>query len=474
MSQDLSNFKPSDSRKLLTELGDESTTPDRIKSILKIFNNFISDNTDIALELLGCRIVENLIELYDSAKGRTFRGQIASILSLLSFEGNENVEKNISDITLTALSNIFLRSDSSVFLQCLTGMRSITTNTTPSSSSAPFSSSTPSSSAPPTPPRNYLSVSSSAVVLERAAALLSSSAVKERVKVDLMDELLQLVDAGVMNEAAEFAEWRSSGERGGGGGGGGEAKKDDSSIPAARFVKAFEAFALVIKGISLVDKKSVLRSAAEVMYKSIQEKKFFPTLVTVSLVKPEPEKKTNANFPLKFLPNPSASFVTNSGSKLTWNGQGHKSFFVEPDITRDIYKVVFECNGVSFGGNGPFLGLAASNRLDAIASSHLFVNGACMIWNSYISINGKNIVNHNFFPSSGKATIGLELDADKHVLYFFVNNTQIPYTVTKVASSVHFGVSDYTTGNSIEIKSLAKLTTPSINAYMACNQIGWE
>lgn len=265
-----------------------------------------------------------------------------------------------------------------------------------------------------------------------------------------------------MNEAAEFVGWRNS--RGGGGGGGGGGSCNGDIIPATlRFTKAFEAFSAAIKEISSSQKKSVLSSATRDTYQSIQQNSFFPTFVLLTNV--------CVDLPLRFLANSAASHVTNLGSKLLWNSQCYASFFVDPEISNGLYKMIIESDG-QYNGNCHVLGLAVKNLISTKAKSNFDDAGGCFICDDRIGCGGSTLVSNKFYQN-GKVTLGLELDADKHVAYFFVNDKQVPCCVTNVPA-VYFGVTGYYSGLAIELKSFTKLSAPSVSSSLSCTQYGWK
>lgn len=463
----LKDFRNSDIKPALADLSKESTSPDKIKTILKTLWNGAAENRDFGGAILASEAIETLVNLYNSERGNKFKGQIVSILVMLVPDGRET-DVCLSDITVTALSGIFLKSDLDVFLQCLSGIKIM-------SSSCFSSSSLPSPSVPDA--IHFLSVMSSALILEKASILLSSTTYKDTVKQEVLGDIVELVESGAMNEAAEFAGWRelqpqpqgkSTGGGGGGGGvsnnGGGDASV--ATIPVVRFTEAFEAFANVIKKISLDKKKLFLSAGAERIYNSIQEKKFFPSSaspITLSL---------KENLPLRFLNKLNPSHVINEGHRLYWKScNGYNSFYVEPEIVEGIYKIALEGN--NYDGWIEF-GLSEAKALNKALSNPLcYCEGVCHIRPSYIYCGAKSY-NVNSFSNSGKVTLTMELDANKHVLYFSPNETQIPYCVINVPKSVYFVVCACNSNSAIELKSFARLPVPSISSSMKCTEYAWQ
>lgn len=476
----MENFRNSDVKKYLDEISEESTSPDRIKLILRIFSVHSSENKDVVCILLENGVVEVLVGLYNSAKGKTFSGQIANIFMLLSLEENEKNESYISDHILTSLCNINFKSNLNILIQCLAGIKDIAVSSDDSSTS---SSAASSSNASLPSPSHFLSVSSSAAVLEKATIVLAAPKIKEIVKMEVLDMLVKLVDSGVLSQAAEFVGWRQTqGKRtregGGGGGEGGVVKekeddKDNTMIPSARFSKAFEAFSDCIKGISLMKKSGVLYLAAEKTYQSIQENKFFPTFVSISsseiLEKDSPE-----NFPLKFMESLNSGYVTISGSKLTFNG-GWSTCVVDLEMNKGIYKTSVECVGHQQQGGAEGFGLVIKSLLQSIYKTYLYSlsSGTCLLRYSILYCASSQVVSTSFFPMEGTTTLSLELDADKHILYFFVNGVQIPHCVINVPGSVYFAFTGYQK-LVVQLKTLTKLSAPTINPSMSCSQYGWR
>lgn len=466
----MTDLKTGDIKRLLKELEEESCSSDKIGSILDSFLVFSSKNKDFANEILANKGVEVLVRIHNNEKRKAFRNQIVNIFVSLSFEGNGS-----NEIAIVALSNINTKSDPNVLLQCMAGMKDILR---PPSNSA---------SSPASLPLLSLSITSCTAVLENTITLLasSSSAVGERDKQDVLGSLLGLVDAGVMNEAAEFAVWRQSqpseaaeeeSEAGGGGGSGkGMVRKDgggESSIAAVRFTKTFAAFADILKVISLNKPRSILTFAAERMYLTIQQNKFFPTFVTLTS-----EKQEAVNLPLRFLANTAVSHVTVSGSKLSPKSDGNATFFVDPEINKGLYKIVIECQGNPSHTNFYILfGLAVKSLLGSLANKNLEgqASGTCSLYQSSIYCGNTAVVSQDFYNKKSNVTLGLELDADKHVLYFFLNDVQLPHSITNIPPSVHFGVTMYRPPDIVELKSFTKLVKPTINPSLICTQYGWK
>lgn len=468
-----SNLRSSDIPKLLKELN-ESSSPERIKAILKTFLICSSENKDVAVELLEVGAVEALIGLFNSEKGKAYQGQIACIFLLLSFERSGNEKNYVLEGTMMALSNIFSKSNTNVFLQCLSGIRDIAIISADNNLSFSLSSS---SSSPSSYTSCFLSVSSSAVLFENASLLLSSQETRDRTKLDILDTLLQLVNTGVMSEAAEYVVWRQTKSRSVSQSQGGKSSYGGSAeISVMRFSKAFEDFAEVIKGISLAKNRTALGCTAKEVYGFIQEKCFFPTQISPSLKSSSLENQEPINFSLKFLANSVASYVTNSGNKLHWNSGSRATFFVDPEMNDGLYRisVVFERNSSTSAAG---IGLSVKENFSKLASMYLrYISSGtcCMIYSGVYCGDSCVSGDNSLFLSTGKVVLGLELDANKHVLYFFVDEKQIPYCVVNVPPSVYFGVSAECTNFNIELKSLAKLTVLSINPNLSCAQYNWK
>lgn len=300
---------------------------------------------------------------------------------------------------------------------------------------------------------------------------------------EVLDTLLQLVEAGVLNEAVEFVGWRQaqgqiapSGRVGGSGEGKGRGENTIGS--SLRFSKAFETFANVIKEISLTKKRGVLNFAAERVYLSIQENKFFPTFASFTSMQAEPEKPKNTDLAMKFLPNSvSGGNVTNSGNKLVWNANVYYVFFVDPEISEGHYKITIAFNKNSGSSVWFTFGLAIKGLMGTLAGTHLVSQSSgscCLHSNGYIYCGNKNVVNTGCFSQPNEANLGLELNADKHVLYFFVNGMQIPHCVVNVPPSVYFGFGGCSQNTSAELKSFTKLAAPSVDPSQTCTQYSWK
>lgn len=458
----MSDLTNSDIKMCLKELGDESTSPDRINTDLnKLLIALSLGNKDFGPNLFDNGIVVVLVNLFNGEKGKSFRAQITNIIVSLSLLEDNSEKNNFLDVILTALANISSKSSLNVLLECISGIKDIATYSDASSSS-PSSS----SSSHPSPPAHFLSLASAALVFEKVTAVLSSSVVRDGEKQQVLDTLFDVVDAGVMNEAVEFVGWRSTlvppaGKKEEKQKGDGEGSEDDLTISVSRFSNAFSAFADVVKGISQTKKRSSLAIVTEKISVYIQENRFFPTF---TLLHP---KST-------FLAN-SVSTVVNLGDKLVWTGDSYNVFFVNPEINEGIYKIVVNGQQNNSSQLWMCLGLALKSLLPTLATTyfHALGSGTCCLHPEGVFIGKTQPCTVKNFPRTGKVTLGLELDANRHILHFFVNNAQVPYCVTNVPPSVHFGVGSYNLGGSFELKSFVRLFTPSVNPSLTCTQYTW-
>lgn len=177
------------------------------------------------------------------------------------------------------------------------------------------------------------------------------------------------------------------------------------------------------------------------------------------------------DLPLQFLPNPNASNVIVSGSRLVWISDGRRSFFADPPMGEGIYNMSLECIG---GWNWLEFGLVLKELINNLSCAYLNVSGACSLYRDRLFCGVDKVAEKEFFCGSGKLVMSLELDANQHVLYFFVNSKQIPYLITDVPPHVHFAVSNYYRGVSVELKSLSRLAAPSVNASLVCTSFKWR
>lgn len=184
------------------------------------------------------------------------------------------------------------------------------------------------------------------------------------------------------------------------------------------------------------------------------------------------EEAGDLSLPLKFLVN-SYARVANTGSKLIWNSDCEASFFVGPEMNKGCYKIVIEAQGKFTNFR---LGLAVKDILDKLKTACLddAQAGSCLIWTGGIGCVNKDLFKGKVFSSPGWVTLGLELDADQHVLYFFVDERQIPHCVVGIPSSVHFGVSGRSKGLTIELTELSKLAKLSVSPSLVCAKYQWR
>lgn len=404
-SFDLKNFKEGDVKQLILDLSKNSS--EEIKSSLERIYIASSRNEDMANEIIEKGGVETLINLYNSAQGKTFRGQITSILVLFSCRGKENVY-NSADIALIALSNIS-KSDLNTFLQCISGIRAMAVFSTPSPASGE-------SSPPPLTPAHFLTVSTAALLLENASSLLSSPTHNDTAKQNVLSALMELVESGAMNEAAEFVGWRQSQGEGGAGGG----KEKEGKIPAIRFSEAFEAFGEVMKKIATDKRKFLLSAGAKQVCQSIKEKNFFPTFDLSLSEQQAPSLKARTEMPACI--NYGNSSPRN-GKVMTLNGG---SVYFCTSYSVGIFKINLKIN---LYGNTLYVGFFPQTRFDGLCMcSHIHPgssSGFSFCSNGNLYFNGTNKSGNSVFTSSN-TFISIELNFAERTAHLFINNTQQP------------------------------------------------
>lgn len=453
------NIRIGDVKEFLKSLLDESLSQEKVKSILKTFWNISSDSEDYIREIMENGGVEVLLKLFKSSKEKKIRGHITSILVMMSSENSQ------SEIVSIAVCNILTESDPNVFLQCVSGI--IETVTLQSTSSALAT--------------RFLSVASSALLFEKSALLLSSPMLRDIVKQEVLTSVVVLAKTGAMNEAAEFVGWRYGGKDGS------RSEKSEGGdaivVPAVLFLRAFEAFSTAVKNLSLDTGKLFLSAGAERVYQTIQQNKFFPTFASPLLLAAiTPKSGLGAlaaeDLVSKFLPNEfSSSAVTMTDNKLTWQSQAIHTFAVDLEIAKGIYKICVECKyGIRLSSGYFGFGVATKEALNSLRKGCMdSYKGVCSIDSAGIHCGGSFASQSSLFKDSGNVSLALELDADNHALYFFVNEKQIPHCVVNVPSPVQFAIQGgYSGAFTVDLKSLQKMSAPSIDSSLSCAMYLWK
>lgn len=166
--------------------------------------------------------------------------------------------------------------------------------------------------------------------------------------------------------------------------------------------------------------------------------------------------------------------VTNTGRRLVWQSRFRNTFFVDIKMTKGLYKITIEgCNNTNYI-NIEF-GLAEKRLLHTLTTTLLssHSSGTCAIDNSGIDCGRNRQITYNFFRYQYNVALSLEFDRDRHILYFFINKRRTPYCIIQVPSSVHFAVSGTDEGTIIEVRSVERLTTPTIDVSLHCTKYKW-
>lgn len=160
---------------------------------------------------------------------------------------------------------------------------------------------------------------------------------------------------------------------------------------------------------------------------------------------------------------------------MNWStAAAYKTFFIKQELGKGIFKATIEANG-NFDG-GFMFGVVHKSLLNSFFNTYLcsVAINTCSLFHNCIYCGNWGAQTGTFFPSSGEVTLSLELDGNKHILFFFVNKKQLPHSVTNVPPLVYFGVSGYQQFLNIKLKSVVRLASPSIKRSLSCSKIAWR
>lgn len=247
------------------------------------------------------------------------------------------------------------------------------------------------------------------------------------------------------------------------------ARPNAADILAASLPLLMPLHALVLENIRLKEDVARLERESAIIKTSTTTAASSKTTETSSTAASIPN--LCQNFPVVFLPRGNCAAVTNTGSKLFWSGDLWNTFYVDPAIAEGIYSFSIDC--VLKGIKHEF-GVCEKGSLNLkLNEQSLMGAGACCTYNGKMYV-GKTILPFQCLVWKRRVTLTLELNADRHTLYYVVNGVQAPFVVSNVPSQVHFAVSGGDVGFTIELNSIRKLTSPSINVALASTILSWK
>lgn len=143
---------------------------------------------------------------------------------------------------------------------------------------------------------------------------------------------------------------------------------------------------------------------------------------------------------------------------------------LDESVNRGVYRLILQCKGnlssLMFG----LLSQSLISRYDC--TSHLCnYPGACCIRHDALVVGGTFVFIGYLYASSGTVMLALELDADAHLAYFFVNGKQIPHVVTSIPPSVHFAFTNYVAGVTVSVKTFGRFS--AFNSAMWYTKYQW-
>lgn len=162
-----------------------------------------------------------------------------------------------------------------------------------------------------------------------------------------------------------------------------------------------------------------------------------------------------------------------AGERCVWNSDTDDWVMMDENMTAGLYSWVVEFEYPKTWGCG--FGLLSKMHLHSKHNNN-YLNGpvgSCFLalsklYGDFISAGQKQNLISRVFPTFWKITIRLELDLNNRALHFFVNGQQILYCVTNIPSSVYFTINGTSDGQSFTVKSLERLSAPTVNTVLQC------
>jgi hypothetical protein len=89
-------------------------------------------------------------------------------------------------------------------------------------------------------------------------------------------------------------------------------------------------------------------------------------------------------------------------------------------------------------------------------------------WSEYFNEN-------NEYNVGDSTAVEIEVDMEKKVIFYFINNKQCPYYICDVSSSpLSFGVSAYDSSAILEVLSIKKMKKSSVDPFVTYEAIKWK
>jgi hypothetical protein len=86
-----------------------------------------------------------------------------------------------------------------------------------------------------------------------------------------------------------------------------------------------------------------------------------------------------------------------------------------------------------------------------------------------------NFNSNNEFNVGNNSVVEIEVDMEKKVIYYFINNKQCPYYISDVSSSpLLFGISALNSNAILEVLSVKKMRKSSVDPSVPCKAMKWK
>lgn len=185
---------------------------------------------------------------------------------------------------------------------------------------------------------------------------------------------------------------------------------------------------------------------------------------------------STTNQKITFIPNESAKGVVIGENIVTFTRPEMYCIFIDKMLSKGICKLEAICTfprGVDYIR----IGIAAKALVNVLKEDNFyhFNSTSCIFGNdegSYVCV-GKDQSTSTYIPVPTKTKIGLEVNANKHTLDFFINDKQIPFHVINVPNDVYFGICGC--GDHYAYKlTLLELSYSSIDKSLKCRDYVWD
>lgn len=239
----------------------------------------------------------------------------------------------------------------------------------------------------------------------------------------------------------------------------------------------------IVNGLSGMQRDVILRLCVQLWNKLDVIKAIFGVCGTYQVWKKHSyfSKRIPINLPIVFGSNPDTS-ITYSASKIKFS-QVYRSAYLDQDLSSvGIYLLEVVVTPGSFE-----VGLFLKSRL----ADHCFhfpnmriSKGTCCLTDDGMELD--TVVVASFFTwewnQEKPSTVRLELSrsrdvvtqAQTSILYFFVNNVQVPHKVTHIPSDAVFAVSSFLRPVVADIRLFQKIPHTTTNLRLLCESHAWR